>query len=156
MEVRKLTEEDLDRYHNEIVKFIYENLNINLPFIKEKEELAKEKYIDIVRFNKDGSAILYGAFEETMIGFLWAYEREVLGEKRLHLTHLIVDSNVRGKGIGSALIEKLRAAALERKVSKIELWATTSNENAVSFYKKCDFDIKRVQMETEMGEQDAD
>ena len=106
MEVRKLTEEDLDRYHNEIVKFIYENLNINLPFIKEKEELAKEKYIDIVRFNKDGSAILYGAFEETMIGFLWAYEREVLGEKRLHLTHLIVDSNVRGKGIGSALIEK--------------------------------------------------
>ena len=143
MEVRKLTGKDLERY---------ENLNINLSFIKEKEELAKEKYIDIVRFNKDGSAILYGAFEETMIGFLWAYEREVLGEKRLHLTHLIVDSNVRGKGIGSALIKKLHVAALERKVSKIELWATMSNENAVSFYKKCGFDIKRVQMEMEMGE----
>lgn len=85
-----------------------------------------------------------------MLGFLWAYEREVFGEKRLHLDHLIVDANVRATGIGSKLIEKLYDIALVRNVSKIELMATMSNENAVNFYRKHGYDIKRVQMEIEV------
>lgn len=156
MEIRELTKEDLHNYQEKITDLICENLMLNLPFISNADKMAEEKYFEVVRFKEDGSAVLYGAFEETMIGFLWAYEREVLGEKRLHLTNLIVDSNVRGNGIGGALIKKLHVTALERKVNKIELWATMSNENAVSFYKKCGFDIKRLQMEMEIEEHDAD
>ena len=150
MEIRELTEKDLTDYQSDIIGYIYDNLMINLPFISEIEKLAEEKYLDIVRFKKDGSAILYGAFEEKMLGFLWAYEREIFGEKRLHLDHLIVDANVRATGIGSKLIEKLYDIALVRNISKIELMATMSNENAVNFYRKHGYDIKRVQMEIEV------
>ena len=150
MEIRELTEKDLTDYQSDIIRYICDNLMINLPFISEIEKLAEEKYLDIVRFKKDGSAILYGVFEGKMLGFLWAYEREVFGEKRLHLDHLIVDANVRATGIGSKLIEKLYDIALVRNVSKIELIATMSNENAVNFYRKHGYDIKRVQMEIEV------
>jgi len=150
MEIRELTEKDLTDYQSDIIRYICDNLMINLPFISEIEKLAEEKYLDIVRFKKDGSAILYGVFEGKMLGFLWAYEREVFGEKRLHLDHLIVDANVRATGIGSKLIEKLYDIALVRNVSKIELMATMSNENAVNFYRKHGYDIKRVQMEIEV------
>ena len=150
MEIRELTEKDLTDYQSDIIRYICDNLIINLPFISEIEKLAEEKYLDIVRFKKDGSAILYGVFEGKMLGFLWAYEREVFGEKRLHLDHLIVDANVRATGIGSKLIEKLYDIALVRNVSKIELMATMSNENAVNFYRKHGYDIKRVQMEIEV------
>ena len=156
MEIRELTTEDVQSYQKKITELICENFMINFPFICGADQMAEEKYLDVVRFKEDGSAVLYGAFEKTIIGFLWAYEREVLGEKRLHLTNLIVDSNVRVKGIGRALIEKLHDAALERKVRKIELWATMSNENAVSFYRKCGYDIRRIQMEVEIGGDDAD
>lgn len=150
MEIRELTEKDLTDYQSDIIGYICDNLMINLPFISEIEKLAEEKYLDIVRFKKDGSAILYGVFEGKMLGFLWAYEREVFGEKRLHLDHLIVDASVRATGIGSKLIEKLYDIALVRNVSKIELMATMSNENAVNFYRKHGYDIKRVQMEIEV------
>lgn len=150
MEIRELTEKDLTDYQSDIIGYICDNFMINLPFISEIEKLAEEKYLDIVRFKKDGSAILYGVFEGKMLGFLWAYEREVFGEKRLHLDHLIVDANVRATGIGSKLIEKLYDIALVRNVSKIELMATMSNENAVNFYRKHGYDIKRVQMEIEV------
>ena len=150
MEIRELTEKDLTDYQSDIIGYICDNLMINLPFISEIEKLAEEKYLDIVRFKKVGSAILYGVFEGKMLGFLWAYEREVFGEKRLHLDHLIVDANVRATGIGSKLIEKLYDIALVRNVSKIELMATMSNENAVNFYRKHGYDIKRVQMEIEV------
>lgn len=156
MEIRELTEKDLTDYQSDIIGYIYDNLMINLPFISEIEKLAEEKYLDIVRFKKDGSAILYGAFEEKMLGFLWAYEREVFGEKRLHLEHLIVDANARANGIGSKLIEKLYDVALARNVSKVELMTTMSNENAVSFYRKHGYDVKRVQMELEVEDQNAD
>lgn len=156
MEIRELTEKDLTDYQSDIIGYIYDNLMINLPFISEIEKLAEEKYLDIVRFKKDGSAILYGAFEEKMLGFLWAYEREIFGEKRLHLDHLIVDANVRATGIGSKLIEKLYDIALVRNISKIELMATMSNENAVNFYRKHGYDIKRVQMEIEVENYNAD
>ncbi len=156
MIIRELTEEDLKEFRSEITKFIYENLTINLPFIKERKELADEKYFDIVKYKQDGSAILYGAIEERLTGFMWAYERNVFGEKRLHLEHLVVSENVRGGGIGSKLIEKLYEEALRRQVSKVELLTTAENGNAVNFYKKHGYSIERVQMELEVREKNVD
>lgn len=64
MEIRELTEKDLTDYQSDIIGYICDNLMINLPFISEIEKLAEEKYLDIVRFKKDGSAILYGVLRE--------------------------------------------------------------------------------------------
>ena len=81
MEIRELTEKDLTDYQSDIIGYICDNLMINLPFISEIEKLAEEKYLDIVRFKKDGSAILYGVFEGKMLGFLW-HMKERFSEKK--------------------------------------------------------------------------
>lgn len=152
MEIREITEADLVHYQGKITEYICDNLRINLPFINEIEKLAEEKYSEIVRYKKDGSAILYGAFNGEIVGFFWAYERDVFGKKRLHLEHLFVDKTVRTLGIGSKLIEKLYEVALTRKVSRVELLATMSNESAIRFYKRHHYNIERVQMELEVRE----
>lgn len=148
MEIRFVAEDDLIKNEDVLKKLIEENLRINFKCIDNLSELAVNGYNDMIRFIRDGSAIIIGAFESSdLVGFLWAYTRDFLGEQRLYITHIIVGSNVRYSGIGKQLLLTLEGIAQKKK---IELIATVENEGAIKFYKKNGFTEERVQLEKEL------
>jgi len=106
----------------------------------------------MLRFLNDGSAILIGAFKgAAIVGFLWAYRREVFGEQRLHVGHIIVSSMERSGGIGTRLLNSLEVIAGEKGIRKLELMTTAANEKTMKFYKSNGFVTVRVQLEKELS-----
>ncbi|HZK55301.1 MAG TPA: GNAT family N-acetyltransferase [Desulfosporosinus sp.] len=151
MEIRLVLEHDLIKNEDILKKLIKENLKMNFKSINSLAEPAVNGYNNMIRFIRDGSAIIIGAFENSdLIGFLWAYSRDFLGEQRLFITQIIVGSNARSSGIGKQLLYTLEGIAQEMNIKKIELMATVENEGAIKFYKKNGFTEERIQFEKEL------
>jgi len=145
--VRKLELKDIIDKQESVYKIIKLIMQESFGNIKTLDNITLEKYNDMIEFQKNGSAILYGAFYESkLVGLMWAYERTNIDEKALHLTEIGVLEEYRKKGIGTALIQKLEMVAKKRKIKSIELMATKSNKNVCSFYLNSDFLIERYVM----------
>jgi len=151
LEIKYISEDELKENKYSIIELLEDNLLINFPNVTTADELAIAKYDDIVSFKKDNSAILIGAFKEKKImAFLWAYVRNVLGEERIHINHIIVKSGSRNTGIGSRLLKKLEEFSEQEGIKKLELITTLDNENTIEFYKSKGFTKTRVQLEKDL------
>lgn len=64
-----------------------------------------------------------------------------LSGNRATISLLAVESGVRSKGIGSALIDRFRQECLMNGISMIQLEVRTTNDGAIAFYKKHGFSI---------------
>jgi ribosomal protein S18 acetylase RimI-like enzyme len=155
IEVRLISVEDLIKNKNFLIALLKDNLKINFPNTSNLTKYAINSYDDMLRFKKGNSAILIGAFDkEKIIGFLWAYTREILGEKRVHIGHIVVNSEVRSGGIGSKLLECLEDYSFHENIKKIDLMTTFENEKTMNFYKAKGYSMVRVQLEKELGDID--
>jgi ribosomal protein S18 acetylase RimI-like enzyme len=151
--VRSIKNIDLIRHRDKFINLVYENYKINFPHLDGLVKYAEKSYEDMIQFELDNSAVLIGAFyNDTIIGFLWAYGRNVLGENRIHLSHVIIESEYRGCGIGSMLLTKLESLSMDAGVCKIELITTKENIRTLEFYNAKGFNVVRVQLEKELGE----
>lgn len=151
IEIRLISEEDLIRNECVLIGLLEDNMRINFSAVNDFAELVNSGYNNMLRFQSDGSAILIGAFKGvSILGFLWAYRREVLGEQRLHIGHIIVNSMVRSGGIGTRLLDTLEGIANEKGIKKLELMTTVQNEKTMHFYKSNGFVTVRVQLEKEL------
>lgn len=151
IEIRLISEADLHSNEEILKKLFLENFRINFPDLELSSCISDDGYINMLRFQKDGSAILIGAFiGMNIIGFLWAYSREFLGEKRLHIAHVIISDVNRSMGIGGKLLNSLEKIAKEMNIKKIELITSNANKEAIKFYQKNNFDVTRVQLEKEL------
>lgn len=151
IDVRFINEEDLNRDKENLIELLEDNIKINLPNIINFTKYAIENYEDMLRFKKNDSAILIGAFyNEKIVGFIWAHKREVYGDSRLHIGHIVVNSKVRSGGIGTKLLNYLENYSIRENIKKIDLMATLANENTMKFYKANGFSIVRVQLEKEL------
>lgn len=150
--IRPLIQTDLHRQESAIRRLLEDNMRINLPGVEDPAEFARIGYDDMVRFHQDGSALLVGAFEEpALLGLLWAYRRDVLGERRIHIGHLIVESTARSSGIGARLLRRLEGIATAEGIKALELMTTIANEKAIGFYEANGFVTARVQLEKRLG-----
>lgn len=144
MDVRKLNYQDILVYPNEIKKYFKNVLEENfLDEIKMKE--IEENYKKMLAFTKNESALIYGAIDEgLLIGFLWAYQREVRGESRYHISYYVVNEKFRNQGIGKKMLELLITEAKKKSIKKIDLVVSNNNKNGLEFYKKNEFLLERV------------
>lgn len=155
IEVRLISVEELIENKNFMIDLLEDNLKINFPNMSNLTKYALNGYDDMLRFKRDNSAILIGAFDnERIIGFIWAYTREILGERRIHIGHIVVSSEVRSGGIGSKLLKCLEDYSIRENIKKIDLMTTFENEKTMKFYKANGFSIVRVQLEKELGDID--
>src|SRR5699024_2898253 len=89
-------------------------------------------------------AMLYGCEKNNeLIGFIWFF---VKNKETIHINHFVVDEQYQGLGIGKLLWEQVEKYASKEALKEIELFVTKSNETAVSFYTKRDFEVKRFVM----------
>lgn len=151
IQIRLISKEDLIRNESVLKGLLEDNLRINFPVVDDLAQFINSGYDNMICFEHDGSAILIGAFKGmTIIGFLWAYQREVLGEQRLHIGHIVVDLKARTSGVGTGLLKALESIANEKGIKRIELMTTLENSKAMNFYKSNGFMTVRVQLEKEL------
>ena len=132
--IRKLEEKDLDELSLLYKQFWNEESNI---------ETMKKKYQEIK--NNPNYIILSAVINGKIVGSIYGVIcEELYGACRpfLVMEDLIVDKNVRRKGIGKALLEKLENFGKERKCSQIIFITETNRIDAVSFYEKMGFKSK--------------
>ena len=117
-----------------------ENLSQKYP-----SELAENYVEKMPGYIEDGSAIIIGAFDcEKMIGFLWGYEMNIFGEKRVHTAENHVLNSYRGMGIARQMLLCLEDETKKRGICILEAMCTASNEGAYNYHIKNGYEIERV------------
>ena len=94
--------------------------------------------------NNTSSNSVVGLFNDKIIAYgSLVVENKVRGEVAGHIEDIVVDSDVRGKMIGVALIKELIKIANEKDCYRITLFC---KENLVNFYARNGFEVNNVVM----------
>ncbi len=137
-QIRKAKISDLDQLLNLIVELA----------VYEKEPDAVEITVDDLKASGFGTAPDFVCFVADMdtqiIGIALTYTRFSTWKGRvLHLEDLIVSKSMRGKGIGSALLDKVVMHAAALGVKRVCWEVLDWNASAIEFYKAKGADVKR-------------
>lgn len=86
---------------------------------------------------------------ESLDGFIAQIDERIIGlityvQKEDEIEIISLDSTVEGKGIGSALVEKVEQVAKEQHIQKISLVTTNDNVKALKFYQKRGYRITAI------------
>lgn len=73
-----------------------------------------------------------------------------LEKKIMRLDVICVDENLRGQGIGKAMVKDVRALARAFGCQELLLGVHPENDAAVSFYQKCGFRIRTINMDAKI------
>ena len=116
--------------------------------IFEKEPLAVEISVDDLIQHGIGSSSDFDCFvaeaANNIVGIALVYTRFSTWKGRvLHLEDLIVSKNMRGKGIGSALLDRVVKHASDLKVKRVSWEVLDWNTPAIQFYEAKGADVKR-------------
>lgn len=151
IEYKVLTPKDIETYVEDITclmeTVLHDNITQNYP-----SDLAWQYVQKMPGFIQDGSAIIVGGFlEDRLVGFSWAYEMNIFGEKRLHIDMIGVDSSFRRKGIAHNLVQEQIQEAGKRKIRIIEAMVTRKNENSYNWFHSIGFEDERVKVSLEIN-----
>jgi GNAT superfamily N-acetyltransferase len=69
----------------------------------------------------------------------------------LWIDELVVDENIRGKGIGRSLFLEVNKIAKENNCNAVELNCWNFNRQAIKFYEKCGMNTQRLIMEVKIN-----
>ncbi|MGB2224212.1 MAG: GNAT family N-acetyltransferase [Flavobacteriaceae bacterium] len=116
--------------------------------IFEKEPLAVEISVDDLIQHGTGSSSDFDCFvaeaANDIVGIALVYTRFSTWKGRvLHLEDLIVSKNMRGKGVGSALLDRVVKHASDLKVKRVSWEVLDWNTPAIKFYEAKGADVKR-------------
>lgn len=133
--IRKCKEKDLE----EIKRIELKNFPSPWP-------LASFKHI----IEKDSVIFLVAAMNDEILGYLISkMERDIKilklkAKKKAHLLKIAVRKDSRRIGIGSALMNTWRGHLKKENVKEIKLEVRVRNEGAKKFYRKRDFEEKKL------------
>ena len=141
------SKEEALRYIAGITSLLYENLIINMPNEGWTMDDARDQADSLLLNLEKGSAFLFiAARSSEVMGFAWAYKRQIAKQKRFHLNHIIVSSSRRGEGIGRAILDAVVAKAKDMQMDAVDLFSSKDREEVVRFYSQNGFSIERLQM----------
>jgi GNAT superfamily N-acetyltransferase len=101
---------------------------------KDKGEIPREWFEDII--NSPWHVLLIAEEDGKIIGFACLSVTMGPGiRKNAYLEDFVVDSTIRGKGIGSALWQEMLNWAAEKGCKKLEFTCGNGRESAQEFYK---------------------
>jgi len=98
----------------------------------------------LVAENEHGEVLGYAMLQVKSVG---ADHPVLLPRVFLYLDDLCVDENTRGRGVGTALMEAVRALAKSRGIEKIEVNVWECNDAAMRFYEGLGFTTQRRALE---------
>ena len=113
-----------------------------------EELFPEELYAELVKNRELYVAKLDGA----VIGFAWVRIRTSEGvglitRKVMLINQVCVDEALRNHGIGTQMMEEIRVLAKAFGCTDLQLGVFPQNDAAVSFYQKCGFMIRSIDMQ---------
>lgn len=93
-----------------------------------KTLFGKDRFVEILLAEYDNKIVGQALFFKNFSTFL--------GKPGIYLEDLYVKPDLRGKGIGKALLDKIISIAKERNYGRVEWSVLDWNEPAIDFYKK--------------------
>jgi len=125
---------------------VEEDTPLILDFIKELasyEKMSDEVTADTETlreslFNDHGAEVLIGSWHDRPVSFALFFHNfsTFLGKKGLYLEDLYVKPEMRGKGIGLAMMKTLAGIAKRRGCGRMEWWCLDWNEPSIEFYRR--------------------
>ena len=111
-----------------------------------------ERYVDkIPGYIEDGSAIVSGAFDDLLlVGFSWAYELNIFGERRVHIDMVGVNPAYRKHGAARKLVDLQIEEAKRRSIRIMEAMTTKNNENSYTWFHSMGFYDERVKVRRDL------
>ena len=98
-----------------------------------KTLFGKDRFVEILLAEYDNKIVGQALFLKNFSTFL--------GKPGIYLEDLYVKPDLRGKGIGKALLDKIISIAKERNYGRVEWSVLDWNESAIDFYKKMGAEI---------------
>lgn len=146
MVFRILRAEEVKSNEKAIIKLM--NIVLKDNITQKYPDDQAEKYVKkIPGYIEDGSAIVSGAFDgELLVGFSWAYELNIFGERRVHIDMIGVDPNYRKRGIAMQLINFQIEETRRRGITIMEAMTTKDNENSYNWFHSIGFNDERVKV----------
>ena len=117
-------------------------------FILPEELYPEELYSQLIKARELYVAKLNG----TVVGYCWLRIRvsDAIGRiprKIMLIDQLCVDEALRNHGIGTQMMEEVRVLARAFGCTDMQLGVYPQNDEAVSFYQKCGFMIRSIDMQ---------
>jgi ribosomal protein S18 acetylase RimI-like enzyme len=94
------------------------------------EELIKNEYVIVATDSNTVIGYLAGSINDKC-----SYSDVQYGE----INNMFVDSEYRGRDVGSSLIDKFKTYCMEKNIHNLRVVASAKNKDAIDFYKKQGF-----------------
>lgn len=148
VEIRKMNVNELSIQKVKIQSLLNVTYKLNFEISTSKsEQLAAEKTDSMLDYINADEGFVYGAFDSVdLAGFVWFFVYEKIGEKRVHINQIVVDSEFRRKGIAKKLLNMVESFAKEHNIKKIDLNVSSNNLAAINLYSQNDFKNESVLM----------
>ena len=112
---------------------------------------AEQKIEGMIEHVANGSAMVFGMFDnESLIGFVWAYEHPYREETRVYVNEIHVDEHYRNRGFGKQLLGAVERIARKRGYHALYIHAEGNNDGAIHLYKNEGYVVERVQLRKEL------
>lgn len=121
------------------------DVSIILDFIKEladyeklsAEVVATEEILNESLFERKMAEVIIGEFDGKPVGFALFFHNfsTFLGKPGIYLEDLYVKPQMRGKGLGKAMLSFLSELAIERDCGRLEWSCLDWNKSSIDFYK---------------------
>lgn len=113
----------------------------------ESDARTQEVMSNLKKYIENQTALVAGhIIDERLASFIWCYEREFAGQKRLHISYFIVADSYRGKGLSKELLTYVKNTAKELNLDLIDLNVEHQNDIAIRIYEKSGFNTENLQM----------
>lgn len=143
--IKRLIIDDIYSQKETLVSLLQMVLNENHKMVSEADTF--HYYENMLRFTKDETAIILGAFDKEMLcGFHWCYERNEFGERRLHSCFIAIEKEYQNQNIGSRFYQAMCETAKKMGIDTIEAMCTFKNLVTMEFHEKNGFEVERVKL----------
>lgn len=109
-------------------------------------------FLECTKADSIHESVIYVARQnENVVGYMRFYlwnTNSTMAEKRtmLSIDDICVEESLRHQGVGTQMMDSLRAQAKAWGCSNLCLYVDAPNESAIAFYKKCGFQVKNLGM----------
>ena len=151
MKIELITVEIAEKNREQIAQLYFDNVRSNAYHSHYTYEEAYEKIGGLIDYLRDGTAIVYCAFEyDDLIAFIWAYVHQFREENRMYVNEIRVKEEYRKREIGSQLLRLVENEARELGIGAVYLHAEGNNPAAIGCYKAAGYCEERIQMRKEL------
>ncbi len=135
-----------------ICAFQQETYRVNFPDFDFTPEFDQAFRHDLRRASLDTAHEMFVLDNGAPVGFLWLVvcENTWTSERYGYINNIFVSPHLRGQGLACELMLQADAFFRNRRIRRVRLTVTSSNQDAVRLYERSGYEVTRWEMEKDL------